>query len=284
MRRDDRSRTAPLCRGARVQPVDRSDGRSCSPTSRPVQDGARWFLVDAAGPRPAGATRVRPESPVVASGFGAWRIAHDGRRRVGRHLRPADQRHSADRRPNTSTSRRGGPRERHAIAAGTTSRAGRGRDDRHRSNGWRPAARRHAPDGGREVRDAGARRDGARGCIRGVFQTLPRDDRPARARERAIATLVRLLGDPDAGAHRGMGTARAFARGARRRCDCAAPAGLVGAAAAPLRVGLCRARPSRRVARVAERRLAEARGHAGDSRPMPTTSGSPARVRSGSRS
>ena len=46
-----------------------------------------------ARPRPAGAARLRPESPVVASGVRARWIAHDGGRRVGRHLRVSDWRH-----------------------------------------------------------------------------------------------------------------------------------------------------------------------------------------------
>ena len=67
-RRDDRSRTAALCRGARVQPVDlplaararRRRGRCC--------DGSRWFLVDA---QDHGLPRAHPRLPGVSS-CGVW--------------------------------------------------------------------------------------------------------------------------------------------------------------------------------------------------------------------
>ena len=145
----------------------------------------------------------------MASGFGARRIANDGRCRVGWHLCPSDQRIQRTCAANTSTSRRGGPLERHAITAGTPSRAGRGRHDWHRSDSVATSGSadtlltdaahvrslRRAPAGGRRFIPAGC-------------QTVPATIGRSHPRA-AIATLVRLLGDPDAGADRGMGPARA---------------------------------------------------------------------------
>ena len=156
-RRDDRIRTAEICRGPRVQSLDVPLARR----ARRRAAGARWqSLVSRrrTGPWPATATLVRQESPVVASGFGACRIANDRRRRVGWHLCPADQRiqrtFAGVRRPDGEVGRLSGmpsPQERlRALSAAATIGTDRfGGDD---------AFSRHAPHGCRDARSAGPRR------------------------------------------------------------------------------------------------------------------------------
>ena len=82
-------------------------------------------------------------------------------------------------------------------------------DDRHRPDWRRPTRRGHAPDRRREVRDAGPRGMAAADAFGPASRLLLATIGRLRPRARS-ATLLRLLGDPDRRADRGMGPARRF--------------------------------------------------------------------------